>query len=249
MTQTRPVALITGASSGVGAACAARLADDFDLALVARREDRLRARASAAEEAGARCLVLPLDVRDEGCADRVVASTLARFDRLDVVVAAAGHGRGSGPLTEPAVRRHLDDLVRTNLTAVMDLLGASVAALTASSGVFVAVGSIAGLVGSPGYSAYAATKHGLTGLIRSVRGELKGTRTRICVVHSGSINTEFASVLDGSPEPFVHELSEWGYRPLVPAEVADAIRWVIDRPSHVEVSEIVLRPTGDRDYA
>jgi NAD(P)-dependent dehydrogenase (short-subunit alcohol dehydrogenase family) len=170
---TDRVVLVTGASSGIGAALArAFAAAGADVALVARSEGDLASVAETCRQIGRRALVVPADVTvpEDGVA--AVARTIERFGRLDVVVAAAGLGMWArfDELTDPSVLRRLMDV---NYHGVANVFLPALPHLKARRGMLVAISSVQGVVGVPGRSGYAAAKHALQGLCDSLRIELR----------------------------------------------------------------------------
>jgi NADP-dependent 3-hydroxy acid dehydrogenase YdfG len=241
----RRIALVTGATSGIGRATAVRLArEGFDIAAVGRRTERLaELRAELADTAD--CLPLTADLGEPGTGERLVRDTVAELGRLDAVVAAAGHGRGYGSLGA-ADHSAWPGALGVNLLSVLELSAAAIDPLREAAGSLVLIGSVFGADPAPDYSAYAAAKHGLRGFARSVRREKSLGAARICLIQPGTVNTEFASALRGDAEPVVHDPGVWGFEPLLPEDVAEAVAWVIAQPPHVNVEELTLRATGDR---
>jgi NADP-dependent 3-hydroxy acid dehydrogenase YdfG len=241
--------LITGASSGIGAATARRLAAaGYDLLLTARRAERLRALEDELGDAhSVKVRTAPLDLdRPQDVPAAVTELLGAAPSPLRTAVLAAGHGRGAGPVRE-ADASHWESQVLVNLLAPMLMTRALLPALDRVGGHLVIVGSVFGTTAAPGYSAYAATKHGLHGFLRSVAGEERppgGCRTTL--LSPGSTNTEFASVLAGAGTPRVHAVTDWPYHPLLPDDVARTVEWVLTQPSHVHLPEIIIDPTDAR---
>jgi NADP-dependent 3-hydroxy acid dehydrogenase YdfG len=231
------VAVITGASSGIGAATAAALAGDgYRLVLGARRQDRLRA---VAEPLGAQAL--PLDVTDAAS----VAAFAAAIPRCDVLVANAGGALGLGPIAETD-----DELWRrmfeTNVMGVRRTVRALLPKLEESGdGVIVVVGSIAGFETYAGGAGYTAAKHGARALTRTLRLELLGRPLRITEIAPGLCETEFSLVRFAGDHQRARKVYE-GMTPLLPADVAECIRWVCSLPARVNIDEMVVRP---RDQA
>jgi NADP-dependent 3-hydroxy acid dehydrogenase YdfG len=231
------VAVVTGASSGIGAATARALAGaGYELVLGARRLDRLR---EVAAPLGARAL--ELDVTDLAS----VAAFGAAIPRADVLVANAGKALGVEPIL--AAREELwDTMFRTNVLGVLRTVQALVPKLEASGdGIVVIVGSIAGFETYRGGAGYTASKHALRAVTRTLRLELLGRPVRVTELSPGLVETEFSMVRfegDGERAARVYE----GMRPLTADDVAECVRWVCSLPSHVDVDEIVVRP---RDQA
>jgi NADP-dependent 3-hydroxy acid dehydrogenase YdfG len=231
------VAVITGASSGIGAATAAALAGDgYRLVLGARREDRLRA---VAAPLGARAL--PLDVTDAAS----VSAFAAQVERCDVLVANAGGALGLGPIAE-ASDELWQRMFETNVMGVMRTVRALLPRLLASGdGVIVVVGSIAGFETYAGGAGYTAAKHAVRALTRTLRLELLGQPVRITEIAPGMCETEFALVRFGGDQERARRVYE-GMTPLLATDVAECIRWICSLPPHVDVDELVVRP---RDQA
>lgn len=233
----RKIAVVTGASSGFGAATAAALhTAGFDLILGARRLDRLRA---VAEPLGARAL--PLDVRSEGS----VAAFVAEVPALHLLVNNAGLALG---LDRVAAAQD-DDWQRmweTNVLGVMRMTRAFLPALGASGdGHVINVGSTAGFEAYPGGGGYTASKHALRVLTRTLRMELVGQPIRVTEVAPGLAETEFSLVRFAGDSQRAKSVYQ-GVEALTAADVADCIVWAATRPSHVNIDEIVVRP---RDQA
>lgn len=231
--EDRLVAVVTGASAGIGAATAVRLANEgFDVVLGARRVDRLA-------DVAARCNGRPLqlDVTDTRSVDEFASA----LDRVDVLVNNAGMASGLTPiedLTDERARVMFD----TNVLGLIAVTRALLPKIKESKrGHVVNVGSIAGFEVYPGGGGYTATKHALRAITRTLRLELLGTPVRVTEVQPGMVETDFSLVrFDGDAERAAKVYE--GVTALTADDVADCIAWAVTRPPHVDVDEIVVRP-------
>ena len=237
MARERRVAVVTGASSGFGDATARALSrEGFDLVLGARREERLR---RLADELGARWR--PLDVTDRGS----VESFCAAVERVDVLVNNAGNAFGAETVAE-ADEEKWRAMFELNVLGALRMTRELLAKLVASGdGLIVNLGSIAGFETYPGGGGYAASKHALRALTRTLRQELLGQPVRVTEIAPGLAETEFALVRYAGDAERARKLYA-GMQPLVAGDVAAAIAWVATRPAHVNIDELVIRP---RDQA
>ena len=233
----RPVAAITGASSGIGAATAQALAGmGYDLVLGARRLDRL---AEVAAPLAARAL--ELDVTDR----QSVEAFAAAIPRLDVLVANAGKALGTDRI-EAAREELWETMFRTNVLGVMRTVRALLPKLeTSGDGLIVIVGSIAGFETYRGGAGYTASKHALRAVTRTLRLELLGKPVRVTELSPGLVETEFSLVRFAGDAERAKKVYQ-GLQPLTAGDVAECVRWVCSLPAHVDVDEIVVRP---RDQA
>lgn len=233
----RRTAVVTGASSGIGAATARHLADaGFSVIVGARRLDRLE---RLAGEIGGEAR--PLDVTDPASVERFAAG----IDHLNLLVNNAGGALGLDRIEEAVDERWIT-MFEINVLGTMRLTRALLPALEASGdGHVVNVGSTAGFETYPGGGGYTAAKHGERALTRTLRQELLGRPVRVTEVAPGLVETEFSQVRFGGDRERADAVYR-GMTPLIADDVADAITWAATRPSHVNVDEIVLRP---RDQA
>ncbi len=231
------VAVVTGASSGFGAATARALAHEgFFVVLGARRVDRL---AAIAEPLGARYAAL--DVTDEAS----VTAFCATLDRVDVLVNNAGNAFGAESLAA-SVDDKWRAMFELNVLGVLRMTRALLPKLIGSGdGLIVNLGSIAGVETYPGGGGYTASKHALHALTRTLRLELLGQPVRITEILPGLAETEFALVRFAGDRERAQKVYE-GMTPLVAEDIAEAVRWVASLPAHVDIDEIVIRP---RDQA
>jgi short-subunit dehydrogenase len=203
------------------------------MALLARRRGELERLAGVIETGGGSALVVPGDAAEEDAASRAVEATLARFGRLDCLVAAQGAG-AFGPL-ETARVADWDAMLRANLTATFLLFRAALPPmLAAGRGTLVALASLAAVRAIPGSAAYTASKSGVLGLVRALAAEVRGRGVRVAAVCPGAVDTPF---WDGIPSPPDRA------RMLRPEAVAEAALLVAAQPPEAFVEEIVLAPT------
>lgn len=227
------IAVITGASSGIGAATARALAaDGFQVVLGARRVERVeRVAAEVSGEAFA------LDVTDPGSVEELVA----RVPRCDVLVNNAGGALGLGPLAE-ADEEQWRTMYESNVLGTMRMTQALLPRLVESGdGHLVAVTSIAGFEAYRGGAGYIAAKHAQRSLLRNLRLELLGQPVSVTEIAPGMVETEFSLIRFGGDEDAARRVYE-GMEPLRAEDVAECIRWAVAQPSHVNVDEIVVRP-------
>ena len=225
------VAVVTGASSGIGAATARRLAKDgYSVVVGARRTDRLE---DLASEIGGRAL--PLDVTD----DRSVEEFCAQVPRCQVLVNNAGGALGMDPL----VNADLDQwqvMYDTNVLGVVRMTKALLPALEADgAGTVIVIGSIAGFEPYEGGAGYNAAKHAVRAARTVLRYELLGRPVRVCEIDPGMVETEFSIVRFGGDADRAAQVYE-GMTPLVAEDVAECVAFVVSRPPHVNIDEIVL---------
>jgi NADP-dependent 3-hydroxy acid dehydrogenase YdfG len=231
------VAVITGASSGIGAAAARALArDGFQVVLGARRLERLE---EIAAEVGGEAIAL--DVADPDSVERFAA----RLPRCDVLVNNAGGAHGLEPLSE-ADEDKWRTMYEANVLGTMRMTRALLPRLVASGdGHVVSITSIAGFEAYRGGAGYIAAKHAQRSMLRVLRLELLGEPVRVTEVAPGMVETEFSLVRFGGDEEAARRVYQ-GMTPLSAEDVAECIRWAVAQPSHVNIDEIVVRP---RDQA
>ena len=231
---TGRVAVVTGASSGIGAATATRLATEgFDVVLAARRLDRLT---ELAGRIGGRAV--PLDVTDAGS----VAAFAAGLDRVDVLVNNAGGAFDTAPVAEA----DLDSWQRTydvNVLGTVRVTKALLPALKASgAGDVLFVGSTAGLSSYEGGASYTAAKHGVHTLAQTLRLELVYDPVRVIEIAPGMVKTEEFTLNRVGDRERADAVYRGVREPLVAEDVADCIAWALTRPHHVNVDLLVVRP-------
>ena len=231
------IAVVTGASSGIGEATAKTLAaQGFHLVVTARREDRITA---LADELGGTAVVT--DVTDDGS----VAALANQLSRVDVLVNNAGGARGLEFVAD-ADLEHWRWMWETNVLGTLRVTRALLPKLIDSGdGLIVTITSIAALEVYDGGAGYTAAKHAQGALHRTLRGELLGKPVRLTEIAPGAVETEFSLVRFDGDERRADAVYT-GMTPLVAADVAEVIGFVASRPSHVNLDQIVIRP---RDQA
>ncbi|MBF59578.1 SDR family oxidoreductase [Halomonas sp. FeN2] len=220
------VLLITGASSGIGAATARAAArEGYKLVLAARSSDKLTA---LAQELGPEnVLTCGLDVTNMEQQQAMVEQALETFGRLDGIFANAGRGGSPGGFSE-ADHEAWREMILTNIYGVGLTIQACLPALKRSKGHVLLTGSAAGRTTIPG-SMYSATKWAVTGIGYNLREELRGTGMRVTLIEPGMVDTPFFD------EPPAHALED--------RDIANAVVYALAQPAHVDVNEILIRPT------
>jgi NADP-dependent 3-hydroxy acid dehydrogenase YdfG len=236
---TPRTAVITGASGGIGAATARRLASEgFRVVLTARRKDRVDALAAELGAAGHQAVAHPLDVTDRAAVDAFAAG----LDRCDVLVNNAGGALGIEPVAEadPADWRRMFDV---NVLGVLHMTQALLPALTAAEGTVVVLSSTAGHGTYEGGGGYVAAKHGAHVLAETLRLELCGQPVRVVEIAPGMVKTEeFSLTRFRGDADRAAKVYEGVAGPLSADDVADTVGWAVTRPSHVNVDLLVVRP-------
>jgi NADP-dependent 3-hydroxy acid dehydrogenase YdfG len=239
MTDTRKIAVITGASAGIGEATARALARaGFEVVLGARRLERLE---ELAASLGGGARALRLDVTDPGS----IAAFAGQVPRLHLLVNNAGGAHGLDPI---ATARDEDwqTMWEVNVLGVMRMTRALLPALLATGdGHIINLGSVASFETYVGGGGYTGSKHALRALTRSLRLELLGQPVRVTEIDPGLVDTEFSRVRFKGDEERARSVYR-GLTPLAGEDVADCIAWAATRPSHVNIDELVVRP---RDQA
>ncbi|MET8583982.1 SDR family NAD(P)-dependent oxidoreductase [Streptomyces collinus] len=234
------IAVVTGASSGIGAATARRLAAaGYRVVLTARRKDRIEALAEELTAAGHAATAYQLDVTDRAAVDEFATA----FRTIGVLVNNAGGALGADPVAtgDPA---HWRTMYETNVLGTLNVTQALLPKLEASGdGVVVVVSSTAGLGTYEGGAGYVAAKHGEHVLAETLRLEIVGRPVRVIEIAPGMVKTdEFALTRFGGDSEKAEKVYAGVAEPLTADDVAETITWTVTRPSHVNVDLLVLRP-------
>ena len=235
MTSDRPLAVVTGASSGIGAASARYLArEGFEVICAARRLDRIEALAKEIDGRAVRC--------DVTSADDVAALTAAVGDRLAVLLNNAGGAFGFEPVAEAdldAWRR----MFEVNVIGVVAVTKSLLPALIAGRGTIIVMGSTAGQVAYEGGGGYVAAKHGTTAVVDTLRLELYDQPVRVCEIAPGMVRSEgFALTRFGGDQARADAVYAGVAEPLTSDDIADIVAWIATRPAHVNIDRITVRP-------
>ncbi|UGQ14778.1 SDR family oxidoreductase [Yinghuangia sp. ASG 101] len=240
MSTQQRVAVVTGASSGIGAATARGLAaDGFHVVLTARRADRIEAIAAELTGAGLAATAYPLDVTDRDAVN-VFADSLPR---CDVLVANAGGALGTEPVETGDPEDWLS-MYQVNVLGTLHTTQALLPALVASgAGTVVVMSSTAGHQAYEGGGGYVAAKHGTHAIAATLRLELSGRPVRVIEIAPGMVKTEEFAVnrMRGNAAKAA-EVYAGVAEPLTAEDIADAVTWAVTRPRHVNIDLMVLRP-------
>ena len=238
---TKPrTAFVTGASNGFGAAVVRRFAaEGVRVVALARRQDRL---AGLAAELGDSVLPVRLDVRDRAAVQNVVAGLPAEFAEIDVLVNNAGLAKGLNPAQE-ADLDDWEEMIDTNCKGLVYCTRTILPGMVERHrGHVVNLGSVAGTYPYPGGNVYGATKAFVRQFSLNLRSDLHGTGVRVTSVEPGlSGETEFSTVRFGGDQGKADAVYA-GTQPLVPADIAEAVYWVVSQPAHVNINAIEMMP-------
>lgn len=239
------VALITGASSGIGEAAALALAEaGAAVAVSGRRKERLDLLVERIEAAGGKGLALPGDVSVEGDAGNAVQDTAAHFGRIDILINSAGVNEAGGVDSLPLELWH--KVIDINLMGTLYTCKAAVPLMKAQGGGdIINISSTAGRRAAAAFAAYATSKFGVTGLTESLRQEVGREGIRVCIIEPGATSTEIA---DSISDPKARE-AIWKHvtkeGAMAASDIAGAIMFVLALPPRANVSQMLIRPTTD----
>lgn len=235
-------ALITGASSGIGKACAELFAlRKVNLVLGARRIERLEAlKEKLSSQYGIKVKVFPLDVQDSNQVDALFSHLQKEHIAVDILINNAGLALSTDKMQEGNIS-NWDTMIDTNIKGLLYMTRAALPSMIKKNqGHIVNIGSTAGHTTYPGGNIYSATKHAVRAISESLRIDLLGSKIRVSEIDPGAVHTEFSEVRWNDKEK-AKKLYE-GFIPLSGEDIADAILYCLTRPLHVNVSEIIIFP-------
>jgi 3-hydroxy acid dehydrogenase/malonic semialdehyde reductase len=237
------IVLITGASAGIGEACAASFArEGCRLILAARRLAKLQAVAARIEsDHGAACHLIELDVRDREMVNAAIEGLPAEWADIDILVNNAGLSRGLDKV-QNALHTDWEEMIDTNVKGLLWVSRAVMPGMVArDTGHVVNIGSIAGRQVYPGGSVYCATKYAVRAITEGMRIDLLGTRVRCSSVDPGMVETEFSEVrFHGDTERAGQTYQN--FPPLKAEDIAETVLFCATRPPHVNIHEVLIMP-------
>ena len=237
------IVMITGASAGIGKACAQSFArEGARLILAARREENLRQLAAElATEHGTTCHLITLDVRDRLAVNAAVEALPAEWQAVDILVNNAGLSRGLAKVQE-ADFLDWDEMIDTNVKGLLWISRAVLPGMIKrDAGQVINIGSVAGRQVYPGGNVYCATKYAVRALTQGLRIDLLGTRIRVSSVDPGMVETEFSEVrFRGDTERAAETYQN--FPPLQAEDIADAVLFCATRPPHVTIQDMLIMP-------
>jgi serine 3-dehydrogenase len=248
MSTGKKLVVITGATSGIGEACARRFArEGARLILWARRIERLDRLADELEAArGGAVHVAAIDVRDRDAVTSAAAAVFEKGDVPDILVNNAGLARGMARIHE-ANPDDWDEMIDTNIKGLLNVTRAFLPAMVERGrGHVINIGSTAGHMTYPNGNVYAATKFAVHALTQGTSLDLAGTAIRVSSIDPGFVETEFSVVRFSGDEERARKVYE-GFTPLSGDDVAEAVAWVAGLPAHVNVADVVIMPTAQRN--
>lgn len=244
------IALITGASSGIGEACAHVFArEGFNLILTGRQTEKLEKLASALNiQYNTEVAVATFDIRDKASVKHHLETLPEAWKKVDVLVNNAGLSKGLEPLNAG----NLDDwdlMIDTNIKGL--LYTSKIVSnwmIANGSGHIVNLGSIAGKEVYPNGNVYCATKHAVDALNKAMRVDLLPHRIKVSAINPGAVETNFSNVRFNGDTERSKKVYE-GFEPLVAADIAETIWFIVSRPAHVNINDLTIMPTAQANAA
>ncbi|MFC2088864.1 SDR family oxidoreductase [Calditrichota bacterium] len=241
------IVFITGASSGIGEACAEAFAKEgANLTLCARRIDRLKENSlRLIENYGIKVHFFELDVRDQRMVDFQISSLPDDWKNIDVLVNNAGLSRGLNKLYEGKIV-DWEEMIDTNVKGLLYVSRAVIPGMVERKlGDIINIGSIAGHEVYAKGNVYCATKFAVDALTKGLRLDLLGTPLRVCTIDPGLVETEFSEVRFRGDKERAKTIYQ-GCQPLTPVDIADCVVYAASRPAHVQIAEIIVLATAQR---
>ena len=237
------IALVTGATSGIGWACALTLAKmGYDLIATGRRSERLEELRQELPE-GVRFLPLLFDVRDRAEVERLLTNLPSEWASIDVLINNAGNAHGMDPIQNGKID-DWDAMLDINVKGLLYVSKAIIPRMTErNSGFIINIGSIAGKEVYPNGNVYCASKHAVDALTNGMRMDLNPFGIKVMGIHPGLVETEFSLVRFKGDEKRAETIYQ-GYAPLVAQDIADIVEFALTRPPHVVIADVVVLPTA-----
>ena len=242
---TDKIALVTGASAGIGYACAKIFArEGARLVLAARRADRLKRLAeNLKKKHGIDSYVIQMDVRNQAEVEAKITGLPARWQKIDILVNNAGLSRGLSKIHE-AELLDWEEMIDTNVKGLLYVSRAVIPGMVKrNKGHVVNIGSIAGHEVYPGGNVYCATKHAVDALTKGMQIDLVNTPIRVSTVDPGMVETEFSKVRFRGDKDRAKTVYK-GLKPLTAEDIAEAILFCVTRPPHVNIHQVSIMPTA-----
>ena len=239
----RPIALITGATSGIGESCAHKFAQaGYNLIVTARRSDLLASLKRKLERQGVEVLPLVFDVSDRKAAHDAIAGLPQEWAEVDVLVNNAGLARG----LEPEYEGNMDDwdeMIDTNIRGLLTMTRLIVPAMVARNhGHIINIGSVAGDAAYAGGNVYCATKSAVKSISDGLRIDVAHTKVRVTNIKPGLVETNFSRVRFHGNEDRADKVYQ-GIKPLTGDDVADVVLYAVQAPEHVQIAEVLVLAT------
>lgn len=245
MTVKNNIVLITGATAGIGKACAELFAEHGSrIILAARRTDRLREiTADLKSRFNAETFELTVDVSQSAQVEQAIKSLPENWRAVDILINNAGMARGVDKIHEASVS-DWEEMINTNIKGLLYMSRAVIPGMVARGrGHIVNLGSIAGHQVYPGGNVYCATKHAVDALTKGMQIDLVDTPVRVTTVDPGMVETEFSMVRFRGDEQRAKKVYE-NIEPLTGRDIAETVLFAVTRPAHVNISEVIIMPTN-----
>ena len=241
------IVFISGASSGIGEACAIEFAKhDSRLIICARRKDRLEKLANELKSKyNSDIFLIELDVRDKNAVENQINNLLEKWRDIDILINNAGLSRGLDNLYEGKIQ-DWEEMIDTNVKGLLYVSRAIIPGMVErKQGDIINIGSIAGHEVYQKGNVYCATKHAVDAITKGLRIDLLGTPLRVCTIDPGLVETEFSEVRFRGDNERAKTAYE-GFKPLSSKDIADCVVYAASRPKHVQIAEIIVLPTAQR---
>lgn len=241
----KKIALISGATSGIGEACAIEFAKNaYDLILTGRRAERLESIKLKLEQGyGISVLTLNFDIRDQKQVEKAIASIPEEFQEIDVLVNNAGLAAGVNPI-DKGVLSDWEQMIDTNIKGLLYLSKEIIPLLKArGKGHIINIGSIAGKMAYPNGNVYCATKSAVNALTEGMRIDLLPYGIKVTQIAPGAVETEFSMVRLKTDADTANKVYA-GYQPLVAADIANVVYYTASLPAHMNINDVLVMPTA-----
>lgn len=239
----KKTALVTGASSGIGKATAIGLSDaGFNLIICGRREEALRELKTRLQEK-TKVHILQFDVRDKEKVKEAIESLPQEFQQIDVLINNAGNAHGLDPIQSGNLE-DWDAMIDINVKGLLYVSREIIPQMTQrKAGHIINIGSIAGKEVYPNGNVYSASKHAVDAINKGMRIDLNGTGIRVGAINPGLVETNFSEVRFKGDSKRANSVYQ-GYQPLKPEDIADLVVFMVTRPTHVNIADLLVLPTA-----